>query len=116
MLFEELIQPYADAHVLNKLFDFLNVSRSNFEFKNEVRNKTTLPKYPKLLYYCNALGLTKSWKLKKMIEQLNFKNQQPGYPKLTAKEREELQLHFAGNTAQLSIMLNRSLSLWNTIL
>ncbi len=113
VLFDDLIKPYGSTHVLNDLFNFLGVDTSTFNYVNGVRNKTTLPRYPKLLFYANRWGLTKSWKIKKALNTFNFKNQKPGYPKLTQTQRAELAKKFEPHNAKLSALIGKDLSGWN---
>lgn len=112
VLFDELIQPYSKTHILNKLFEFLEVSPKDFSYTNQVRNKTTLPKYPKLSYYSNKLGLTKSYKIDKLLHKVNFRNQSPGYPKLNPAIKVQLKAHFKPHNERLSTLINKDLAAW----
>ena len=112
LFLDELIRPFDQQHILHELFAFLGTDAEGFSFNQEYRNKTVLPKYPNLLYYSNKLGLTRSWKLNKVIQKLNFEGQQSGYPKLDSELRAELEAHFKGPNERLKELLGRELP-WN---
>ena len=109
LFLDELIQPFSKEHRLHELFTFLGTDAADFTYKNELRNQTVLPKYPNLLYYANKTGLTRSWKLNKWAQQLNFKGQKAGYPKLSIHMRGQLEEHFKDSNARLRELLGRSL-------
>ena len=114
MLFEDLIQPYNDDHVLNDLFEFLGVSKSDYTDVKEPRNKAIIPRFPWTLYYARKFGWDRSDKVKKLLHNLNFKNREPGYPKLDQNSRQELANFFKPHNEKLEKLIGKDLSRWNS--
>ena len=113
ILFEDMIKPYNNDHVLNQLFHFLGTSNEYFEYSAEVKNKTVLPRYPITLYVGHKLGLINHPKVKNMLLSLNFKNKQPGYRKMSVETQKELKSYFHQHNKKLEHLINMDLSIWD---
>ncbi|GAB5400443.1 MAG: sulfotransferase [Aureisphaera sp.] len=113
VLFEDLIQPYGPDHVLNEVFQFLEVSPQDFDFDEEPRNKTILPRFPYSLYLAKKWGLTKSFKMNRFLNYMNFSNKKPGYQKLSQSQREKLVDYFKPHNEKLAALIGKDLSIWN---
>lgn len=112
ILFEELIKPYSKDHVLNDLFHFIGISNSGFKYTDEVVNKTTLPRFPRTLYYAKKWGINSNKLVNKSLFFLNFYRQKTGYKKISPELKKELTTYFEPHNKKLSLLINKDLSVW----
>lgn len=113
MLFEDLIKPYHEKHVLNDLFNFLGVSPDAFTFDKKPSNKTRLPKYPRTHYYSKKMGLYKNSFSKRILDKLNIDAKTESYSKMPDSVRSELLEYFKPYNEKLEKLIELDLSAWN---
>lgn len=113
LLFEDLIQPYGEKHVLNDLFDFLGVSKTGFQYERKPSNPTRLPKHPKVLYYVRKFGLHNKPGAKQLLDKLHIDAQTESYEKMSIKTRTELVEYFKPYNKELEKLIGLDLSVWN---
>ncbi len=113
LLFEDLIKPYSDTHALHEMFNFLQLTDKEFEYHNEARGKTYLPRFPATLYRAANLGLSNNIIVSKTLNFINFYKQKPGYNKMSQEMREELQKFFKPHNETLARLINKNLNLWD---
>lgn len=111
-LFEDLIQKDNPNHILYDVFDFLEVSRDKFVFKDEPRNPTVLPRFPKTLYAARKSGLLKIKLFEYGFKFLNTWKKKPGYTKLTTEQRKKLYQHFVEANDKLESIIGVNLDKW----
>lgn len=110
MLFEDLIADFDNA--MSCVFSFLGVAPSKFVFRDEVRNKTVLPRLPLTLWMAGSLFGYDSNVYKK-VRKLNLVGQKPGYKKLSPEMRQRLLTYFEEPNAKLAAIIGKDLSCWN---
>jgi hypothetical protein len=108
MVFEHLIATPLEE--LDKLFAFLGVDSDAFEYRDEPRNQTRLPRWPSLTWAARQVfGRTPPMEF---IGSLNMLGNPPGYPKLGAL-RDTLAREFREDNARLGELIEKDLSLWD---
>ena len=96
---------------LDALFQFLGVSQDAFTYKEEVINKTLMPRFPFSLWVTRSIfGIdSKIWKL---VQKVNLLGKKPGYRKLDADMRIYLGKIFKPNNEELEKILGRKIEVW----
>ena len=113
MLFEDLIKPYSENHVLNDLFRFIGAEPEDFQYRDLHSHKTAMPRFPKLLYYANRLGLMELDPVRRGVTKINCYKKDAGYPKMSADIRAELNRFFGPHNNRLADLIKMDLSAWD---
>jgi len=113
MLLEDLIQPYDEDHILNDLFEFLDVTKENFDFNSKPKNVTVIPKYPIVLYYGTKSIFYKFSLFRKFVRKISFYGSKPGYTPMDSQIRTELVDYFKKHNEKLSKLIDKDLTIWD---
>ena len=111
LLFEDLKE--RPERVVNEVLDFLGVSSEGFQFQNEIRNKTVLPKFPLPLYIARRLS--------GRGRLFNYTEKLTGYlfattdkkPEMKQFTKEELKKFFEPYNEKLALLTGLDVSKWN---
>ncbi|OCL27619.1 hypothetical protein U472_03450 [Orenia metallireducens] len=110
LLFEDFMnQPERE---LKKICNFVNVNADKFEYIEEIRNKTTVPRSKIILWLFRKIFGYKS-RLYNITYKLNTFGKKAGYPALSNNIRLELREYFSDYNNQLEELTGLDLSVWN---
>ncbi len=109
LLFEEFVKNPTES--MRKLFEFLNVPFNNFQYIDEIRNITVIPRIPRLLKKTREIIGEKSliYRGFRFIAKRGIK---PGYAKLSPELRAELNEHFKEHNEKLKDLTDLNISIW----
>lgn len=109
ILFEKFIDsPHEE---LNKVFEFLGVDSSKFEYREEIRNKTVIPRFKKVLRFARKY-FGKGY-IYRVVRKLSLIGKAPGYPDLDENLREELLEYFEEYDKKLKDVTGLETEIWH---
>ncbi|MCE7740851.1 MAG: sulfotransferase domain-containing protein [Candidatus Heimdallarchaeota archaeon] len=110
MIFEDFVRNPVEN--MKGLFKFLRVSFNNFEYQDEIRNITIIPRIPRLLRKSSEIFHEKSL-IHKGIQFLAIKRKKPGYTKISPEIKEELKHYFIDHNRKLADLTGLDVSIWD---
>jgi hypothetical protein len=110
IVFEEFIKNPKDE--MCKIFNFLGVSAEDFDYKNEIINKTLSPRFPITLWFTRKI-FGKGGVAWNSINYLNLLWKKPGYKKLDEPTRVELAKILMPHKSELEKIMGRKIAAWD---
>ncbi len=109
LLFEEFLQNPTEN--MRKLFKFLDIPFNNFQYKDEIRNITIIPRMPRLLRRTREILGEKSL-MYRGVRFILSRGKKPGYAKLSSELRAELNEHFKNHNEKLKNLTGLNITAW----
>jgi hypothetical protein len=108
VLFEEFV---SDApKELSGLFEFIGLTDEGFEYVDETKNKTVIPRWPNSVWFARRhFGRGSIWRF---VKRVNVWNKEPGYPELSRRVRERLMETYRDDNQRLEESIGKDLSVW----
>lgn len=113
ILFEELINPSLRRKIFRDLFAFLGVDFENFEYKDEIKNKTLKPRFPKTYNLARKLNIYQFGAVQQILKQLNFGARKKTFAAIPNDVSKELYQFFKLHNEKLSKIIEKDLSIWD---
>ncbi len=109
LLFEEFVKNPTEN--MRMLFEFLNIPFNNFQYKDEIKNITVVPRMPRLLRKTREAIGEKSL-IYRGIRFLATRGKKPGYAKISPELRAELNKHFEEHNEKLKDLTGLNIAAW----
>lgn len=109
LIFEEFLKDPIEH--MRELFKFLNVPFNNFQYKDEIRNITKIPRTPRLLKKSREILGEKSL-FYRGFRFINTRGKKPGYAKLSPELRAKLNEYFESHNENLKILTGLNVEVW----
>ncbi|MCG3225827.1 MAG: sulfotransferase domain-containing protein [Candidatus Heimdallarchaeota archaeon] len=109
LLFEDFVKNPTET--MSELFKFLEVSFNNYQYKDEIRNITLIPRIPKLLRRTRKVFGENSL-VYRGVQFIAFKGKEPGYAKLSKELRAELTEYFVNHNEKLRDLTGLNTKIW----
>lgn len=108
VLFEDLIK---DPLTIRPVLEFLGVDANGFRVPREPRNRTVLPRSKTMLWAAREMIGGDTFPMR-VIHRLSTWRVPPGYPKMHAETRANLEREFRADNEKLARLIGRDLSIW----
>jgi len=109
LLLEEFVKNPTEN--MRKLFEFLNVPFNNFQYIDEIRNITVIPRIPRLLRRIREIIDEKSL-IYRGVRFIATRGTKPGYAKISPELRAKLNIYFEEHNEKLKDLTGLNITTW----